>query len=71
LLVATQQLCSPTGIFQHNYNRIAVTTRSTVSVTAPPVVASAASSDGNGDGIVATANIKQEPGVAGEVTLNR
>jgi hypothetical protein len=71
LLISAQQLCSPTGIFQHNYNRIAMTTRSTVSVTTPPVVASAASSDGNGDGVVAAANIKQEPGIAGEVTLNR
>jgi hypothetical protein len=47
-----------------------VTTKSTVSVTTPPVMASAAGSDGGGD-IVATANIKQEPGIAGEVTLNR
>jgi len=36
----------------------------------PPVVTSATSSGGD-DGIVATANIKQEPGIAGEVTLNR
>lgn len=43
-----------------------MTTKSTVSVTTPPVMASAAGSDG-----VATANIKQEPGIAGEVTLNR
>lgn len=48
-----------------------MTTRSTVAVTTPSIVASAASSDGNGDGIVAAANIKQEPGIAGEVTLNR
>jgi hypothetical protein len=70
LLIATQQLCSPTGILQHNYNRIAVT-RSAVSVAPPPIVASATSSDGNGDGIVAATNIKQEPGIAGEVTLSR
>jgi len=36
----------------------------------PPVMTSAASSSGD-DGIVATANVKQEPGIAGEVTLNR
>jgi hypothetical protein len=34
-------------------------------------VASGTSSDGNGDGIVAATNIKQEPGIAGEVTLSR
>jgi hypothetical protein len=73
LLIATQQLCPPKGILQHNYHRIAVTTRSTVSITTPPIVASAASSDGNGDGLVAATatDIKQEPGIAGEVTLNR
>ncbi|XP_021926420.1 enhancer of polycomb homolog 1 isoform X2 [Zootermopsis nevadensis] len=68
-LIATQQILSATGNFQHNYNRMVVTTKSTVSVTTPPVMASAAGSDGGGD-IIATANIKQEPGVAGEVTLN-
>ena len=47
-----------------------MTTRSTVAVSMPPVVTSAASSSGD-DGIVATANVKQEPGIAGEVTLNR
>jgi hypothetical protein len=70
MLIATQQLRSATGNFQHNYNRVAVTTRSTVAVSLPPVVTSAASSGGD-DGIAATANIKQEPGIAGEVTLNR
>jgi hypothetical protein len=66
MLLASQQLLSATGSFQHNYNRMVMTTKSTVSVTTPPVMASAAGSDG-----VATANIKQEPGIAGEVTLNR
>jgi hypothetical protein len=69
MLIATQQLRSTTGNFQHNYNRVTVTTRSTVAVSMPPVVTSAAS--GGDDGIVATANVKQEPGIAGEVTLNR
>jgi hypothetical protein len=70
MLIATQQLQSATGNFQHNYNRMAVTTKSTVAVTVPSVVTSTASSDVD-DGIVATANIKQEAGIAGEVTLNR
>jgi hypothetical protein len=70
MLIATQQLRSTTGNFQHNYNRVAVTTRSTVAVSMPTVVTSAASSGGD-DGIVAAANVKQEPGIAGEVTLNR
>jgi len=70
MLIATQQLRSTTGNFQHNYNRVAVTTRSTVAVSMPTVVTSATSSGGD-DGIVATANVKQEPGIAGEVTLNR
>jgi uncharacterized membrane protein len=79
MLIATQQLRSPTGNFQHNYNRMAVTTRPTISLTAPPIVASATSSDGGGGGSggggggggIAAANIKQEPDIAGEVTLNR
>jgi hypothetical protein len=62
MLIATQQLRSAAGILQHNYNRVAVTTRSAVAVTMPPVVMSTASSGGD-DGIVATANIKQEPGI--------
>ncbi|PSN50502.1 hypothetical protein C0J52_10716 [Blattella germanica] len=48
---------------QHNYNRMAATSRSTTPSLVPLSTASAA-------GGVSVANMKQEPGVSGEVTLN-